>query len=296
MMFSYLQQAFRRRPPRPSLTAEIDFNRASDFLAMALRCRTQNEFNRLRITLENILAPAEIAAIATLDLPPETAERTRHWFDKLSKWRPDMLEAPQGYARQHLSPRLIFYRDTRVEPREKDLLVTFSGNTGRLMMPVSVFLQFMDSKSWDIALLKKPASGSHLRGVDKNADNFPGLVQFIETALRPRAYRRVMTLGASSGGFPALWAAALMGADRGISAGGCPPRTLPDLRLDDRGPRADFCMVYSAGSTQDSEAALVLKDLFGGRLHPVADIEGHNVLSELMRRGQLAEFLKDVLV
>jgi len=295
-MFSYLQQAFRRRAPRPGLTAEIDFNRASDFLAMALRCRTQNEFNRLRITLENILAPAEISAIAKLDLPPQVAERTRQWFDKLRKWQPDMLEAPQGYARHHLLPRLIFYRDTRIEPREKDLLVTFSGNAGRLMMPVCVFLQFMDSKSWDIALLKKPASGSHLRGVDKNADDFPGLVQFIETALHPRAYRRVMTLGASAGGFPALWAAALMGADRGISAGGSPPRTLPDLRLDDRGSKGDFRMVYGAGSPPDYEAALVLKDLFGGRLHPVADVEGHSVLAELMRRGQLAEFLKDVLV
>ena len=37
------------------------------------------------------------------------------------------------------------------------------------------------------------------------------LVQLIEMVLRPRTYRRVMTLGASVGGFPALWTAALIG-------------------------------------------------------------------------------------
>jgi hypothetical protein len=87
-----------------------------------------------------------------------------------------------------------------------------------------------------------------------------------------------------------------MGATRGISAGGCPPRTLPDLRLAELpAPATDFCMVYSEGARSDHDAALALRGLFGGRLCPIADVEGHSVLGQLMKRGRFGEFLDEML-
>jgi hypothetical protein len=54
-------------------------------------------------------------------------------------------------------------------------------------------------------------------------------------------------------------------------------------------------MVYSADSPPDHRAALALQYLFGGRLRPVADVESHGVLGELLRRGGLAELLNEIL-
>ena len=69
------------------------------------------------------------------------------------------VRTPRGYSRQSFSDWLTLYQDPRVEPpREKNLLVAFGTNAGRLMMPICVFLQFMDFKSWDVALLKKPTA------------------------------------------------------------------------------------------------------------------------------------------
>jgi hypothetical protein len=263
---------------------------------LASRCKTQNEFNRLCITLENVLTPAEISAIAELDLPAETAERAQQWLGRLRIWQPELPGAPQHYLRYPLSSRLIVYRDPRRESSNKDLLIAFTGVSGRLMMPVCVFLQFIDSNAWDVALLKKPLSGSHFHGVETNVDDFPGVVQFVETALQPRQYKRVMTLGASAGGFPALWAAALLGAVRGISAGGGPPRTVPDLGWTKLGRQSvDFRMVYAAELVPDHERALALQNLFGGQLHPVPNVATHGVLGELLKRGLLDEFLNEIL-
>jgi hypothetical protein len=296
MMFHYLQQAWRRREAKPGLPAEIEADRGFDYAELASRCRTQNEFNRLRIALENILTPAEIAGIAKLAVPAKSAERTQAWLDRLRKWQPNLFEAPQGYERRSTSRRFSFYQQPGGELRDKCLLVAFAGNAGRMMMPVCVFLQFVDSRLWDVVVVKKPASGSHFRGVEGSADDFPGLVRHLETTFRPDAYRQAVTLGTSSGGFCALWAAALMGAMRGISAGGCPPRTLPNLMLGNRPAQAtDFCMVYSESAPFDHDAALALRGLFGGRLRPVADVEGHSVLGQLMKRGRFAEFLGEML-
>ena len=57
--------------------------------------------------------------------------------------------------------------------------------------------------------------------------------------------------------------------------------------------RRDRYLLYQ-GET-DYQAALSLLDLFGGRLRPVTEVDGHNVLGRLMKRGQFAEFVEEML-
>ena len=57
----------------------------------------------------------------------------------------------------------------------------------------------------------------------------------------------------------------------------------------------DLCFVYGSDNVLDYQAALSLLDLFGGRLRPVTEVDGHNVLGRLMKRGQFAEFVEEML-
>lgn len=301
-----------------------------DYSALAVHCRTQNQFNRLHIELENLLAPAELASIARYEATPEFAnpspawrdrvkvlapnvlgepERfTRgnlpDWLDKIRKWAPRLFDAPQHYRRQALSDQVTLYQDPEGAPRDKSLLVAFTGDGRRLMMPIPVFLQYLDCRLWDVVLLKKCARNSYLRGLTGVTDNFPGVVGHIEALAQPKQYRRVMTIGTCSGAYSAIWGAVLMGADRGVSVcGGTPRLSASEVRRKRRkvyqpGPEphgVDLRFVYGMDCTKDHKEALALVETFGGKLCPVHGIGGHGVFGLLLKRGEFADFIDEVL-
>jgi hypothetical protein len=134
-------------------------------------------------------------------------------------------------------------------------------------------------------------------GLEGISSDLRGLVEFIQTSLGTARYRRVMTFGASAGGFAAIWAAVLLGAQRGISIGGAAPKASSPATIgDQRGPQdTDLCFVYAADSAADHQSALALQELFGGRLCPVPGTHRHNPIGPLMKNGQFAEFIDQIL-
>ena len=263
-------------------------------------CQTQNQFNRVHIDLENILAPLELANFARFAVTRDLPEQTRDWLRKLETQVPEIFESSQQFGRRTVGP-LTLYQNANRDVRNKGLLVAFCGNARRLMVPVSVFLQFVDSHSWDIAVLKKDSDSSYLDGLGL-APDLRGLTDYIQVATSAAQYRRVMTVGTSGGGFAALWAALLMEADRGISIGGCPQRQAAAAAREARDRRSasaretEFRSVYGEGCIRDQRSAVGLVEIFGGKLEPVPGIDGHNVLGRLLHRGVLAPFLQEMLV
>jgi hypothetical protein len=264
-----------------------------DYPKLAARCRTQNEFNRLHIGLENVCTPRELANITKLVFPA-----TRSWLKHYHTWTPELFDAPQRYERREISPHMILYQSSEADARDKDLLVAFTDNARRLLMPICAFLQFLDSRMWDVVVLKKCSRDSYLLGLEGISTDFCGLVEFVHTTLSPMQYQRVITLGASAGGYAAILAALHLGAERGISISGSPPRTHLAAMVGDRqaAPGTDLCYVFGQDSATDRQSALVLSDLFGGgRLCPVPGVHGHNPLSYLLKNGQFAEFIDKIL-
>jgi hypothetical protein len=101
------------------------------------------------------------------------------------------------------------------------------------MMPISIFLQCLDSRVWDVVLLRKGADqATYFAGVEGVAASLPTLVQYVESAVPAKAYRRIVTYGTSGGGLAAILAAMLMGAARGISISGAPPQATLDPWLE----------------------------------------------------------------
>lgn len=297
-MFHYLQQALRRRGPNEFIPLDIQPDNGFNYLKLVSRCRTQNEFNRLHIVFENILTPRELAGIGNLAKTSRFSKPSLSWLEKIRTWAPQLFDAPQEYERRSFSRYVTLYEDPKLDARDKSLLVIFSGNGRRPMMPVSVFLQFVNSRSWDVVVLKKCARNSYLLGLEGISADLPGLIECLRSTIASGRYQRVITLGTSAGGFAAIWAAVLLSADRGVSVGGSPPRPLPQSLRGDQGTasRADLCFVYGAGATADYQAALLLLGIFGGRLRSVPEVDKHSVLGHLLKRSQFAQFLDEMLV
>jgi hypothetical protein len=82
-----------------------------DYLKLTSRCKTENEFNRVHIKLENILTPAEFAAIAALAKEPNFPGHGRKWVKKILSWTPALVDAPRRFERHAFSDYVLLYQD-----------------------------------------------------------------------------------------------------------------------------------------------------------------------------------------
>ena len=202
----------------------------ADYFTLAAECRTQNQFNKLHIHYENILAPLEFAHFARLSAERGFHEWSRIWLRKIGTLSPGLFEAPKGFSREPLSENILLYRDRSVAAAGKTLLIGFAGNARRLMLPISVFLQCLNPQAWDLVLLRKgPEKRSYLEGLEGECQSFVELLERVDRLVPAGSYRRLVTLGTSNGGFPAVLAALFMDAARGVSICGASPRApLPE--------------------------------------------------------------------
>jgi len=273
----------------------------SDYLPLASRCRSKNEFNLLHIAFENILAPAEFGYFTDLVATQQLPQQTYEWLRKIWGLSPGIYDCPQRFQRAVLADNVLLYRDPAANHTQKTLLIGFTGNARRLMMPIAMFLQCLDAHLWDVLLLRKGLEQSnYLQGVRGIAGNFPDLADYLRKAVPADKYRRVMTYGTSGGGFAAILGALLLGAARGVSVCGALPQLDPlHAQLVERSsPSSEtnqFHYIYGAQSETDRQSALALQNKFGGRLHPVQGVNDHYVLKPMLKAGQFQTFLSELL-
>jgi len=161
----------------------------------------------------------------------------------------------------------------------------------------------LEARAWDLVLLRKgPNKRPFSRGVEGVSRHLPSVLNYVKRSIAADQYRRIVTLGTSGGGFYAIVAAILLDGASGVSIGGAAPKTL-GFRLRwqlayhravaEREPAFKF--VYSADHDVDRRAAMAMQAAFGGKLRPVAGVTEHNALAPLIARGELAEFLNEIL-
>ena len=266
-----------------------------EYFALASECRTQNQFNKLHIHFENILAPSELAQFRNMSQEHRFSEQSRSWLQKLQLLSPDLFDAPRFFVRKHLSEQILLYSDPNHLPQDKTLLVCFSGNARRLMLPISVFLQCLDPQTIDVVLLRKGEDKRpYLAGLQGICNSFVELLEHIDALVPAHPYHRTITLGTSSGGFPALMAALAMDAARGVSICGA---LLPEQRQSQSSTRqeTEIVLVHGAEFAPDHDSAQAIRAIYGGSLCPIAGVSEHNVLNALRARGELARFLETIL-
>jgi hypothetical protein len=263
--------------------------------ALAAACRTENELNRLNIDMEHVATPLEMVAIARQyrHLP----ERSRKWLRSLRRLDRTVFTRPEAYRRTQLARFVTAYSDPAAPAARKQVLVAFCGDVPRIMVQTAFILQVLPAAHWDVILLRlKDGSTSYFEGLDGVAPDFAGLVDFIRREAGIGRYRRVVALGSSSGGYPAIVAGIRLPAARAVALGGRMPRRLPAEDTEPvQGSGIGLVLVHGAAYKPDVDGAAGLARHFGGTAWPVQGVDSHAILYEVLKRRMLGPFLRAIL-
>lgn len=210
----------------------------------------------------------------------------------------------EAYEESRPEPFLRLFSDPHIPKAGKTLLVVFTGALRRPMLPHCTFLQALPSADFDVAILTDPDNLHYAAGLKPGAGTLLEVVRTISVALSSADYRRIVALGTSSGGFPALRAGILMGAERAVSIGGRPMWWPERLRRQTRPPvpfdllcaccantnTLLFC-VHAGQNQQDRVAAQQLAEIMPVELVDLARADQHNLLYRALRQERLPRFL-----
>lgn len=248
-----------------------------------------------------------------VSLPKFLAERHLKYFgNRLEKSNlfQYLIDQPKlrHFDRKDISPDVTLYTsgDTHKTLSQRTILVCFAASGGRLTLPIAAFLQSIPDMSWDILLLRDQSQNHYRQGCFGLAQNFLTLCHAISAI--SREYGRVISLGTSMGGAPAIRFGLIHNTVLSVSIGG---RRWNDIsRIAETNletpPFDNICAcllpadrsmiyVYSASHQKDKDEAHAMVALTGGVTMPISSATTHHVLGELWINNKLPMFLNAVL-
>jgi len=278
-------------------------------------CHTAAHLNKALTTLESRLAPTEVECLYECHLrgqlfPSNTAVKFQ---SILVLWYQGMQRMMSGSGKSQPEP-FVSHRITCTvthcvgpgSPADKTLLVCFSTQGGRrLVMPNAVLMQHTDSGHHDLLIISEPLGENYQRGVPGLGRNMIEVIEWLDRLKLMGDYSRIRTVGCSAGGYAAVIAGHLLGAEMAVSIGGRipsnykPPINILHMILTTwRAMRKKHCprvlVSYAVDNPRDQKFASVMARLFGSK-PDVVEFEnekvGHNILARLLERGELAPYL-----
>ena len=206
-----------------------------DYLAQLARCATGNQLNRLHITLENVLAPAEMCAL--IDGVRARTSRCRPSRSRTGSIALDAHPAGNGGRRVQgvRSPRARGGRDRllgagrrgraraahardRVHRRREPADDADRAVPAALSRPTRYeFVVLVDPRR-TVLPVGRPGARARPARDDRAA----------RRAVRPSTFRRAVALGTSAGGLAAVWTGVALGLERAVSVGGVTPSEVAD--------------------------------------------------------------------
>ncbi len=269
----------------------------ADLYASLGRCGRGTELRALIDAVTVKAAPSELAALVS-NAPPTDPDASRPLTVRAKLWlwrtgmRSRLARFPEASAwnRRSVSPYLDVYDGGHAPRKDKTLIVGFSGNMMRLMLPAWNILTHLDPKAYDLLVICDPERGHYVDGV-------PGLggdMQALARSLAPEAegYGRTLAFGTSAGGLAALAAARLNGWQGAVAVGPDKPSAHPRMKslLQELSPRPGHALIcYGADRGRDAGAADEIASILGSAtLAPYPGVRQHNLLLHLLRRRRLA--------
>jgi hypothetical protein len=290
-------------------------------------CRTLNQVNAVHIAMTNLMTPME--ALAVRDrlagggwaFPSNSvgaegsAKLTAMLATHMDKIVGDFVEARKERAEVFL--RIPVARDVWLFSRggdrtSKTLVIAFTGNADRLMMPTPTFMQHLDADTVDVLLLVDRTKQGYRGGLVDTAASIADLILALPKLGQTQHYRRIVTAGTSGGGLPSVLAGLKLGADAVMAVGCRTPHAgrwqdLPGVGLGGAELLAEWqsgttarnvSVIHGAQYAQDAAAAAEIAGLITARVVPVS-VEGievqHNALYPLVRAGRFSAFLYEHL-
>ena len=263
---------------------------ASNEVSAALAVTSdQREADAAIRRLEEYASPAEFALANDVEgLLPEAG---RSALRKSHAGRYMRGRTAEPYTRTTLNANVVLYRGPDGAPEDKTLRRHFRWRGATPDGPQSASCSNACRRArHDVVALRDPSHGHYDLGIPGYGDSLPAIMQRLRTDLTIDRYRRVVTLGASMGGLPALRAGILLGADLAISLGGRPiwhinrminrrPLLSPFDLLCPCGPSgSELLLVYAGDSEEDREGPDVI-----AKMRPVRRIETHGTEHNILR-------------
>ena len=206
----------------------------------------------------------------------------------------------QTYEREDFSPDVVFYRGGGTAA-QKSLIVTFCGRSQRPNMAWSLFLQYLPSDLFDVAILCDRTNSHYSDGIAGYAPDMLALQRRLATDLRFASYRRLFLYGTSSGGLPAIRVGLMSGAHRSIAVGGV--FAWPIYRLTQGRDfqtfdpicacytgRMEKVLVIHASNERDLIGARQVECILKAKRIRVTTTTDHNVNHQLYLAGGLMDF------
>jgi hypothetical protein len=289
------------------------------------RCKTPNQFNKLHIDLENRMTPLELEGLRS-ELSParhtwETLFRGRQstdpspaqelWVQNLHHLATKSGKpCPEPFVRHRLRRRVTLF--TAGGGRSgKTLAICFSGRAQRMMMPLPVFLQNIDSTQVDVAFMRDPTRNSYRLGIGGVSDSLEASIDKLKDILRIEDYFSTVSIGTSGGGIPAVMSALRLDLDAALSVGGNHPDDPRWNTAEGTGLREtlrrynDACtgkpaifLAFGTDCVKDKKSAEALASVVPARLITISVPNGsveHNALYPVARSGGLAGLLKSTV-
>jgi hypothetical protein len=247
--------------------------------------------------LEDQLTPRQLVALL-----PALHDLTGH----AAAWRGSYIlkelhrQPAQTYERHDLAPDVVFYRGDG-QPEQKTLIVTFCGRAQRPNMSWSLYLQYLPSELFDVAILCDRSNNHYYDGIAGYASSMLSLQRRLAEDLQFSSYRRLICYGTSSGGLPAIRAGLLGGAHRSIALGGVFAWPIYRLQRGQNFQTFDpICGCYAGrpgqvllihGSNErDLIGARQAEKALGAKRIRVTATTDHNVSHQLYLAGKLLDF------
>jgi hypothetical protein len=250
--------------------------------------------------LEDTLTPLELAnlmpAIRDLSGLAKVACEASTIFQELQR------AVPQPYVRHDLATDVALFSTTQPPPSDKSLIVACCGRSNRLMLPWSLFLQFIPASALDVLVLCDRNNDDYFAGIEGYATDLWGLVQRVLSDVGASGYRRLYCYGTSGGGFPALRFGLLAKAYRSISVGGTypwqiyrlksgkSPQTFDPLCVCNVQPRGHVVCVHASHARHDSRSAVRLQKVMKISRIPIDGTAVHNIVYMIYLAGGLPTF------
>jgi hypothetical protein len=285
-----------------------------DYFEKARLCKSANDFNRLHIDIERHLSPNEFVDLgrkilgAQPPLPPPCA----YWAKSLGGLLAQSGQPVPTFVRHPISDSayLLALPGPREARRDRTLVVCFTDWTRRMMMPLPLFMQHTPP-ACDYLVLFDFARTFYLGGVPGLADSLDGLAEHLGRWIPEQGYRRVVSIGSSSGGLGSLWCPVVLGWARGVSIAGATPGGVPERlfppgthTMDDFAKAVDkhrdnlpeIRIVFSDGNVRDTAKAEAIARIIPTTLERIQGAHDHNVLYEVYMRGEMGDMMRRMIL
>ena len=210
--------------------------------------------------------------------------------------------AADRWQRRQVFPNILVYGSADGERRSKTLIVGFSGNYMRLMVPTYRVLCNLDPEKTDLLVLSDPKRAGFMHGLEGLGSGVEAIEDWLEDYLSENHYRSVVALGTSGGGIAAIHSAVALSMKRVMAVGAATPSRHADMAaiLREIAPRhqpdvTQIVLAYSEGNARDSDAATQIKGILPeAALRPDKRFDNHNLIDKLFHAGELDQFLTEL--